>query len=46
MSKTFRPWNVDQVWLLPPSIDDFVPGGHPAHLVRDLVRESLDLSMV
>ncbi len=46
MSKTFRPWNVDQVWLLPPSIDDFVPAGHPAHLVRDLVRESLDLSMV
>jgi hypothetical protein len=24
MSKTFRPWDVDQVWLLPPSIQDLV----------------------
>jgi transposase len=31
---------------LPPSIDDFVPAGHPAHLVRDLVRETLDLAAV
>lgn len=46
MSKTFRPWNVDQAWLLPPSIEEFVPAGHPAHLVRDLVRESLDLGAV
>ena len=46
MSKTFRPWNVDQVWLLPPSVDEFVPAGHPAHLVRDLVRETLDLGEV
>ena len=46
MSKTFRPWKVDQAWLLPPSIDDFVPAGHPAHLVRDLVRETLDLAAV
>lgn len=46
MSKSFRPWDVDQVWLLPPSIDDFVPAGHPAHLVRDLVRETLDLGAV
>jgi transposase len=46
MSKSFRPWKVDQAWLLPPSIDDFVPAGHPAHLVRDLVRETLDLAAV
>lgn len=46
MSKTFRPWNVDQAWLLPPALDDFVPAGHPAHLVRDLVRTSLDLDAV
>ena len=38
MSKTFRAWDVDQVWLLPPSVHDFVPAGHPAHLVRELVR--------
>ncbi len=46
MTRTFRPWNVDQAWLLPPSLDDFVPAGHPAHLVRDLVRTSLDLDAV
>jgi transposase len=46
MSKTYRAWDVDQVWLLPPSVHDFVPAGHPAHLVRDLVREELDLSAV
>ena len=46
MSKTFRPWDVDQVWLLPPSVHDFVPAGHPAHLVRDLVRRELDLSAI
>ena len=39
MSKTFRAWDVDQVWLLPPSVHDFVPAGHPAHLVRELVRD-------
>jgi transposase len=46
MSKTFRPWDVDQVWLLPPSIHDFVPAGHPAHLVRELVRTELDLAAI
>jgi hypothetical protein len=38
MSKTFRAWDVDQVWLLPASVHDFVPAGHPAHLVREVVR--------
>jgi transposase len=46
MSKSFRPWRVDEVWLLPPSIQEFVPAGHPAHVVRDIVRETLDLSAV
>ncbi len=46
MSKSFRAWDVDQVWLLPPSVHDFVPPGHPAHLVRDLVRAELDLSAI
>jgi transposase len=46
MSKTFRAWDVDQVWLLPPSLHDFVPAGHPAHLVRELVRGELDLSAI
>lgn len=46
MSKVFRPWKTEEVWLLPPSVADFVPAGHPAHLVRDLVSEELDLSAI
>ncbi len=46
MSKSFRSWDVDQAWLLPPSLHDFVPAGHPAHFVREMVRESLDLSAI
>lgn len=32
--------------LLPPSVQELVPAGHLAHFVRDLVRDSLDLSAV
>ena len=46
MEKRFRPWPVDQGLLLPASVHDFVPGDHAAHFVRDLVRESLDLSAI
>jgi transposase len=46
MSKTFRDWDVEQGWLLPPSVLDFVPPDHLAHFVRDTVRESLDLSSI
>lgn len=46
MTKSFRPWQVDQNLLLPPSVHDFVPAGHVAHFVRDLVREELDLSAI
>jgi len=46
MSKTFREWNVEQHWLLPPSVMDFVPADHLAHFIRDTVREQLDLSEI
>jgi transposase len=46
MSKTFRPWNVDQVWLFPASVQDFVPSRHVAHFVRETVRGELDLKAI
>ncbi|HUB10479.1 MAG TPA: IS1182 family transposase [Acetobacteraceae bacterium] len=46
MRKVFRPWKTDEIWLLPPSVADFVPAGHAAHLIRDLVGEELDLSAI
>ena len=46
MVKVFRAWDVDQGWLLPPSVHEFVPPGHLAHFVRDTVREALDLSAI
>lgn len=46
MAKTFKSWDIDQVVLLPPSIQELVPAGHLAHFVRDLVRESLDVSAI
>ena len=46
MDKTFRDWNVDEVWLFPPSIQELVPEWHLANLVRDTVRNTLDLSAI
>jgi transposase len=46
MSKTFRPWDVDQGWLFPPSVKDLLPPDHLAHFVRELVREELDLTSI
>jgi len=46
MAKIFRCWDVDQGWLLPPSVHEFVPPGHLAHFVRDTVREALDLAAI
>jgi len=46
MAKTFRPWDVNQAWLLPASVHDFVPPEHLAHLVREIVRDELDLTPI
>jgi transposase len=45
-SKRFRRWEPGQGWLLPPAISDLVPAEHPAHFIRELVRNELDLSEV
>ena len=46
MTIRFRPWDPKQKWLLPPEITEFIPEGHPAHFVRDLVVEQLDLAQI
>jgi transposase len=44
--KTFRPWELAQTILFPPSVLDFVPANHLAHFVREVCREELDLSAI
>ena len=46
MAKTFRDWDIEQLMMFPPSVEDFVPQGHVAHFVRNTVLEALDLSAV
>jgi transposase len=46
MSKTYRPYEPDQILLLPPSLKDWLAEGHLAHFISDLVEESLDLSEI
>ena len=44
--KTFRPYDPDQVLLLAPVLQEWVPEGDLAHFVSDLVERTLDLSAV
>ena len=46
MSKSFRPWRIDETQLLPASVQDFVGQDHLARLVVHLVREELSLSEI
>ena len=45
-AKTFRRFDPDQILLLPPSLDEWLPEGHLARFVAELVGEALDLSAV
>jgi len=45
MAKTFRPYQPDQLLLLPPSLKDWLPPGHLVYFVSDLV-ETLDLTAI
>ena len=45
MSKTFRPYDPEQMLLMPPALSDWVPEGHLARGVSDLV-DTLDLSAI
>jgi hypothetical protein len=45
-AKTFRAYDQGQVLLMAPSIQDWVPEGHLARFVSDLVDEALDLGAI
>jgi transposase len=45
-AKTFRRFDPDQILLMPPSLDEWLPEGHLARFVAELVDEALDLSAV
>jgi len=45
MSKTYRSWNPNQQWLLPPSVQDWLPENDLVYFVLDTVNE-LDISAI
>jgi transposase len=45
MPKTFRPYDPDQMLLMTPSVQDWVPAGDMTHFIDDVVDE-LDLSTI
>ena len=45
MSKTFRPYEPDQPFLMPASMRDWLPSDHLAYFISDVV-EHLDLSVI
>jgi transposase len=44
MAKGYRPVDRDQVFLLPPDMREWLPAGHPVHLVIEVVADHLDTS--
>jgi transposase len=46
VAKTFRSYDQGQVLLLPPSLDDWLPEGHTARFVSEVVDDMLDLDAV
>ncbi len=46
MSKTFRPWKIDEPLFLPPMVQDFVAEDHLARFVLSLVRDEIDLAAI
>jgi len=45
MGKTYRPWNPNQQWLLPPSVQDWLPENDMVYFILDTVNE-LDISAI
>lgn len=45
-AKTFRPYDPTQCFLLPPSLDDWLPQDHEARFVAEVVEDLLDLEAI
>ena len=45
MAKIFRPYDPDQLLLMPPALADWVPEDHLARFVSDVV-DTLDLTAI
>ncbi len=45
-SKVFRSYNPDQSFLMPPSLDDWLPQDHTARFIAEVVDDLLDLSVI
>ncbi|MCS4198368.1 IS1182 family transposase [Salinibacter ruber] len=43
--KQFRDWNPDQPFLLPPSLQEWLPEDHPVYMMLDILEE-LDISAI
>ncbi len=46
VAKKFRSYDQHQSFLLPPSLDDWLPAGHTARFVSEVVDDMLDLSVI
>src|SRR6266851_3295502 len=44
--KTFRPYDPNQILLLPPNLSEWLPAGHLARLIHELVDKVLELSPI
>jgi len=44
--KTFKPYTPNQPFLLPPVLQDWLPEGHPAAFISEVVDEALDLTAI
>ena len=44
--KTFKPYTPDQLLLLPPALQDWLPEGHLARFLSDVVDHALDLTPI
>ena len=43
ITKTFRSYDQDQMFLLPPSLDEWLPDDHSVRFISEVVEELLDL---